>query len=108
MDILSLIETAERNGRRDAGKYTFTAPDADVFTTTWTLTHKADPKRKYFVETDEAGVPCRCNCPAALRAKDTAGENVCKHQYLLAEHLRIIEAEETHENRHEAEYAGRW
>jgi hypothetical protein len=108
MDTLSIIETAERNALRDAGKYAFTAPDADVFTTTWTLTHKTDDSRRYFVETDEAGVPFRCNCPAALRAKDTVGENVCKHQYLLAEHLRIIEGEEAHEMRHEAEYAGRW
>ncbi len=92
MNILTLIETAERNGRRDAGKYTFTAPD-DIFTDKWTLTHKTEEGRRYFVTLDEAGVPARCNCPASLKAWDQTGEYICKHQFILAEELRIREME---------------
>jgi hypothetical protein len=92
MNILTLIETAERNGRRDAGKYAFTAPD-EIFTEKWTLTHKADEGRRYFVETDEAGVPFRCNCQASLKAWDATGEYICKHQFILAEELAIRETE---------------
>lgn len=95
---IDLIETAMRNGRRDEANYTVTAPDAEVFTNLWTLTHKTDADRKYFVEVDEAGVPCRCNCPAAKKAQKETGENVCKHQYILAEYIRIeqtfVEAED--------------
>lgn len=85
--LLDLIETAISNGRRDEGKYTFTAPD-EIFTDIWTLTRTTDTSRRYFVTLDEAGIPRRCSCPSAKRAEEMTGENICKHQYLLAEYLR--------------------
>ena len=65
--------------------------------TIWGIRRKgAKPgQRLYTVRVDQAGVPCRCSCPAAKDAEKKTGENVCKHQWMLSEHLRILTEERT-------------
>ena len=91
--ILDLTETAIRNGRRDEGKYTFTQP-CEIFPGQWLLARtEKGQTRRYVVRVDESNVPYRCNCPAAKGAEEKTGENLCKHQWILADHLRILEEE---------------
>ena len=107
--ILDLTETAIRNARRDEGKYEI-LPPFSYLPTIWGMKRIGAPtgERLYTVRLDEAGVPFRCSCPAAKKAEAATGENICKHQWILAEHLRIVREEEIFENRHEADFAGRF
>lgn len=94
-------EVAIRNANRDAGKYAVTATATPNILSVARIGAK-DGERDYTVLVDEAGVPFFCTCPQATEVL------VCKHQYIAAETLRLWSEESDFENRHEADYAGRF
>jgi len=79
----SAIETAIRNADRDADKY--------IVESTWpgyiTVQKIANPSDCYLVSRDATLFPERCQCEYYKR------ENVCKHEKLADDFIRIEEIE---------------
>ena len=81
----SAIETAARNGERDAAKYEVEHFAANC----WFVTRKGDLTRMYWVDATER----TCDCPAFAKS------GCCKHQYMVDTAIELERQEAEFEER---------